>query len=232
MEFGNPDLGYLRINQTGSYYIHIWFAKEIVEKITVIQSNNNDENHTNTSEKNIDVGENKTTVLNGTTSGPGSISSTTDILFGIGFDKIIPVNQDGTGNYNFVLKPGSSGIIGMKYHHLLSSCNGVWQNDICLPSPQQNTSNYDVIRSYPTKADVYTMPPDFSFIGNGSAVGITITEQWKSIDNFTSFVNYTINTTPQANGTYDIMLRDSGPGQFLTIGTIPYNGTFPSVSIY
>ncbi len=175
---------------------------------------------------------NKTIVLNGTTYGPGSISSTTDILFGIGFDKIIHVNQYATGNYNFVLKPGSTGIIGMKYHHLLSPCNGVWQNDICLPSQQQNTSSYGVIRSHPTNVNVYTMPPDFSFIGNGSAVGIIITEQWKSIDNFTSFVNYTINTTPQTNGTYDIMLRDSGPGQFLTIGMIPYNGTFPSVSIY
>ncbi len=231
LEFGNPDLGYLRINQTGSYYIHIWFAKEIVEKITVIQSNNNDENHTNTSEKNIDVGENKIIVLNETTYGPGSISSTTDILFGIGFDKIMHVNQYATGNYNFVLKPGSLGIIGMKYHSL-NACNGIWQNNICLTSQQQNISSNYVIRSYPTKADVYTMPPDGSFVGNGSAVGITITEQWKSIDNFTSFVNYTINTTPQANGTYDIMIRDSGPGQFLTIGTIPYNGTFPSVSIY
>ncbi len=176
--------------------------------------------------------EDKTIVLNGTTHGSGSISSTTDISFGIGFDKIIHVNQYATGNYNFVLKPGSTGIIGMKYHHLLSSCNEVWQNDICLPNQQQNTSKYNMIRSYPTNANVYTMPPDFSFIGNGSAVGITITEQWKSIDNFTSFVNYTINTTPQANGTYDIMLRDSGPGQFLTIGMIPYNGTFPGISIY
>ncbi len=39
-EFGGPDLGYLRINQTGSYYIHILFVKEIVEKITVIKSSN------------------------------------------------------------------------------------------------------------------------------------------------------------------------------------------------
>ncbi|MGI0007237.1 MAG: hypothetical protein ACREAR_04490 [Nitrosotalea sp.] len=175
--------------------------------------------------------QNTTIVLNGTTSGPGSISSTTDILFGIGFDQIIHVNQYATGNYDFVLKPGSLGIIGMKYHSL-NACNGMWQNNICLTSQQQNISSNYVISSYPTKADVYTMPPDSSFIGNGSAVGIIITEQWKPIDNFTSFVNYTINTTPQANGTYDIILRDSGPGQFLTIGTIPYNGTFPSVSIY
>lgn len=175
---------------------------------------------------------NKIIVLNGTSYGPGSITSTTDILFGIGFDQIIRVNQYATGNYDFVLKPGSSGTIGMKYHHLVSPCNGVWQNDMCLSNQQQNSSGYNVIRSYPAKADVYTMPPDRLFVGNGSMVGITITEQWKEIDNFTSFVNYTINTMPQANGTYDIMLRDSDPGQFLTIGVIPYNGTFPSVSIY
>lgn len=94
----------------------------------------------------------------------------------------------------------------------MSPCNGAWQNNMCLPNQQQNSSGYNVIRSYPAKADVYTMPPNSLWVGNGSMVGITITEQWKEIDNFTSFVNYTINTTPQANGTYDIMLRDSGPG--------------------
>jgi hypothetical protein len=36
MKFGNSELGYLRINQTGSYYIHIWFATEITEKINII----------------------------------------------------------------------------------------------------------------------------------------------------------------------------------------------------
>ena len=35
MNFGNSELGYLRINQTGSYYIHIWFAKEITRHITI-----------------------------------------------------------------------------------------------------------------------------------------------------------------------------------------------------
>ena len=35
MKFGNSELGYLRINQTGSYYIHVWFGKEITEKIIV-----------------------------------------------------------------------------------------------------------------------------------------------------------------------------------------------------
>src|SRR5579872_505271 len=167
----------------------------------------------------INVAENKIIILNGTTFGPGSITSTTDMLFGIGFDQIIHVDKYATGNYNFVLKPGSSGIIGMKYHHLKAPCNGIWQNDICLTIPQQNTSGNNVSFSHPTKAFVYAMP-DMTFVGNGSTVGIAITEQWRNVDNFTSFVNYTINTTPQANGTYDIILRDSGTGQFLTIGEV------------
>ncbi|MDE1843415.1 MAG: hypothetical protein KGH95_07185, partial [Thaumarchaeota archaeon] len=35
MKFGNPELGYLSINQTGTYYIHIWFGKEVTKKITI-----------------------------------------------------------------------------------------------------------------------------------------------------------------------------------------------------
>jgi hypothetical protein len=35
MNFGNSELGYLQINQTGSYYIHVWFAKEAVKRITI-----------------------------------------------------------------------------------------------------------------------------------------------------------------------------------------------------
>lgn len=181
-------------------------------------------------QRNDDVMVNKLIILNGTTSGPGRISSTTDILFGVGFNQIMHVNKYATGNYNFVLKPGSSGLIGMKYHHLNASCNGIWQNDVCLLI-QQNTSSNNTIRSYPSQADIYKMPGSI-FLGSGSADGITITEQWKSINNLTSFVNYTINTTPLANGTYQIIFRDSGPGQFLTVGNIPYNDTFPDVSIY
>lgn len=36
MKFGNPELGYLSINQTGTYHIHTWFGKEITKKISII----------------------------------------------------------------------------------------------------------------------------------------------------------------------------------------------------
>ena len=36
MKFGNSELGYLSINQTGTYYIHVWFGKEITKMISII----------------------------------------------------------------------------------------------------------------------------------------------------------------------------------------------------
>jgi len=36
MKFGNSELGYLAINQTGTYYIHVWFGKEITKTISII----------------------------------------------------------------------------------------------------------------------------------------------------------------------------------------------------
>lgn len=36
MKFGNSELGYLSINQTGTYYIHVWFGKEVTKKISII----------------------------------------------------------------------------------------------------------------------------------------------------------------------------------------------------
>ncbi|MDC8451328.1 MAG: hypothetical protein LV477_00300 [Candidatus Nitrosotalea sp.] len=36
MKFGNSELGYLSINQTGTYYIHAWFGKEITKTISII----------------------------------------------------------------------------------------------------------------------------------------------------------------------------------------------------
>jgi hypothetical protein len=127
-EFGNSDLGYLRINQTGSYFIHIWFAKEIVEKITVIQSVNNVENQTSISATQIIPSCVSNISHQYANAGPMGLplcpvawyTASGKILNATGFYGIYNYT-DYSNVQNYVLEPGHNGTL--TYSILLSSIN-------------------------------------------------------------------------------------------------------------